>query len=65
MKFFGYSIFVGEPDQVYIFKNAGVPFNCRESPVVNNKSDLPGAMEAKGYGLFNFGHGLSYGSAER
>jgi beta-glucosidase len=25
-----------------------------------NKSDVPGYMEGRNYGLFAFGHGLSY-----
>jgi len=33
--------------------------------VVDNKSDLPVSMEPKDYGLFNFGHGLNYGSVDK
>ena len=31
-----------------------------EKAVSENKSDLPGSMEASGYALFKFGDGLSY-----
>lgn len=47
--------------------NGKLPFTIPVSnqAVVDNKSDLPGSMEPKGYGLFNFGHGLSYGSVDK
>jgi beta-glucosidase len=31
-----------------------------EKAVADNLSDVPGHLEAKGYALFSFGHGLSY-----
>jgi beta-glucosidase len=39
-----------------------MPFTTpiNQAAVEANKSDLPGHMEGPGYGLFAFGHGLSY-----
>jgi beta-glucosidase len=45
------------------FKPAGkMPFSTpiSEKAAAENKSDVPGFMEPKGYALFNFGDGLSY-----
>ena len=39
-----------------------MPFTTplNQAVVESNKSDVPGYMEGPGYGLFAFGHGLSY-----
>jgi beta-glucosidase len=39
-----------------------MPFTTpvNQAAVDNNKSDVPGYMEGPGYGLFAFGHGLTY-----
>ncbi|MFN8357101.1 MAG: glycoside hydrolase family 3 N-terminal domain-containing protein [Spirosomataceae bacterium] len=45
------------------FKPTGkLPFTvpASEKAVAENKSDVPGYLEPQGYGLFKFGHGLSY-----
>jgi beta-glucosidase len=45
------------------FKPTGkLPFTlpASEKAVLENKSDLPGNQEGKGYALFPFGHGLTY-----
>ena len=45
------------------FKPSGkMPFSMPVSSqaVVDNKSDVPGALEPKGYALFKFGDGISY-----
>jgi beta-glucosidase len=45
------------------FKPAGkMPFSTpiSEKAAAENKSDVPGFMEPKGYALFNFGDGLTY-----
>ena len=45
------------------FKPSGkMPFSLPVSSqaVVDNKSDVPGALEPKGYALFKFGDGISY-----
>ncbi len=33
-----------------------------QQAVIDNKSDVPGMLEPKGYALFPFGTGLTYGS---
>lgn len=46
-----------------VFKPTGkMPFSTpiSEKAAADNKSDVPGYMEGKGYALFNFGDGLGY-----